>query len=110
MCGGIHVGHVVYLHKLAYKDGPRRKMLKIQVKSALKCTEVMSMLFPNLVFYPSKKCKSNFGEEQVKMVVKADHDVEQPILGAAHTKCPKFIKQIKRTSLSFCYFVNIVCA
>ena len=53
-------------------------MLKIQVKSALKMYRSMSMLFPDLVFYSSKKCKSNFGEEQVKMVVKADHDVEHP--------------------------------
>ena len=68
-----------------HKDYPRRKMLKIQVKSALKCTEVCSCCSLIYSFTPVIKCMTNFGEEQVKMVAKAEHDVERAILAAAHT-------------------------
>ena len=45
----------------------------------------MSMLFPDLLFYSSKKCMTNFSEEQVKMVANAEHDVELATPAAAHT-------------------------
>ena len=45
----------------------------------------MSMLFPDLLFYSSKKCMTNFGKERAKMVAKAGHDLERAILAAAHT-------------------------